>query len=398
VALFFESPLKSCLAALSIYSLLSLAHGSPWKASAYPYFNYLAEAFLHGQLHLRAVPINHLDLSSANGVYYLYWPPMPAVLLMPIVALFGINASDILFTLVISAINVMLVSVLLRSACVRRVAKLSKEQRGILVLFFSLGTVHLTLAPFGQVWFTSQTIAFLFICLAYISAIKLDGSSAFFASGLMIACALLTRNHLLFAGVWPLFHLTMRNRSRPLFQRTLSIVSFGLPIALAIALTATYNWLRFQNPLDNGLSTHLMDPFFIREYQKYGAFDLHYVPRNFFYQYLAYPFPFREKSLMGGSLLLLSPVFFGAFSSPRKKNASWWVLWATIVVIAVPILLLMGPGWVQFGPRYTLDFTAPLLLLTAIGIRRWRIQTTAKLTMLSIVQYALGMLLLIRNL
>jgi hypothetical protein len=50
----------------------------------------------------------------------------------------------------------------------------------------------------------------------------------------------------------------------------------------------------------------------------------------------------------------------------------------------------MGTGWVQFGPRYTLDFTVPLLLLTAIGLRRWPINVIMLLLLISIMHYILG--------
>ena len=50
----------------------------------------------------------------------------------------------------------------------------------------------------------------------------------------------------------------------------------------------------------------------------------------------------------------------------------------------------MGTGWVQFGPRYTLDFTIPLLLLTAVGLRRWPINVITLLLLISILHYILG--------
>jgi hypothetical protein len=67
---------------------------------------------------------------------------------------------------------------------------------------------------------------------------------------------------------------------------------------------------------------------------------------------------------------------------------------ATILLVATPILLLMGTGWVQFGPRYTLDFTLPLLLLTALGISRWPNWLVAVLTATAIVHYVIGTLYL----
>ena len=49
---------------------------------------------------------------------------------------------------------------------------------------------------------------------------------------------------------------------------------------------------------------------------------------------------------------------------------------------------------VQIGPRYTLDFTVPLLLLTAMGVSRWPVWALAVTTGLSILQYVAGLIYL----
>ena len=175
--------MASFLVALAIYSVFSSSKGPLWRSSEFPYFNYLADALLHGQLHLRTVPLRVLDLSYFNGQYFLYWSPLPAILLMPFVALFGIQFSDVAFTLVIAAINVALVAQLLRQARLKGVIKSSRQRRGILVLFFALGTVHITLAPLGRVWLTSQLTAFMFVALAYFCAIRFGGLRAFLVVG-----------------------------------------------------------------------------------------------------------------------------------------------------------------------------------------------------------------------
>jgi hypothetical protein len=389
--LLWESPLSSGVLAFAFYFLFALGHESSFHASPLAYYNYLADAFVHGQLNLRLLPTDVLDLSYFQGQYFLYWSPLPAILLMPFVALFGVQFSDVIFTLVVGAVNVSLVALLLRQACRRGVIKLSKLRRGILVLFFALGTVHLTLAPFGRVWFTGQLVGFFCVALGYLASISLRGYSAFALTGLAIAAALLTRNHLLLAGVWPALFLLYQHRSHG-WRRVLvySLVALS-PILTAIGLLGAYNWLRFGSVFDNGIAHHLMHAAFAADYQRYGAFNLHYVPINLFYQYIAYPLPLRSTSYYGGSLFLLSPLFFAVFWS-IKKNQSWstWALLGTVVLIAIPILLLMGTGWVQFGPRYTLDFTVPLLLLTAMGSRNWSTSTMLRLTVISIVHYSIG--------
>jgi hypothetical protein len=72
---------------------------------------------------------------------FMYWGPLPAVLLIPLIALFGVHFSDIFFTLCVGAGNVALIALLLRRACQKGVISLAPAQRGLLVLFFAFGTV-----------------------------------------------------------------------------------------------------------------------------------------------------------------------------------------------------------------------------------------------------------------
>src|SRR3954452_8196856 len=137
-AMLWERPSYAAIMALLVYTSLAAYHQSPVRVSNHPYFNYLADAVLHGQLFLRQVPPNVHDLVQFNGKYYLYWPPLPAVLLMPFVALFGVGFYDITFTLVFGALNVFVVARMLRLACIRRIISLSRVQRGLLVLTLAL--------------------------------------------------------------------------------------------------------------------------------------------------------------------------------------------------------------------------------------------------------------------
>ena len=389
----WEHPVWSALLAMAVYTLIAARHGSLWQASNYAYFNYLADAFGHGQLHLRITPVSIHDLSVFNGRYYLYWPPFPALVLLPFVAVWGVEVSDILLTIGIGGLNVALVALLLRGATARRIIELSTMERSLLVLCFALGTTHTALAPYGRVWYTGQLIGFACVALAYLAAINLRGWAAFTLAGAALGCALLTRNHLVFAGVWPACYLLWRHWPNMRPRRLLGYILAGvLPIALAVALLGGYNWLRFGNPLDNGLAYHRMSPYFAKDYQRYGAFNLHYLPTNLFYQFIAYPLPWRAGSDLGGSLFLLSPIFCAALWALVVGRPRWsvWTLLATILLVAVPILLLMGTGWRQFGPRYTLDFTVPLLLLTALGIPRWPLWVLGLLTMVSVLHYLIG--------
>jgi hypothetical protein len=126
---------------------------------------------------------------------------MPAVILMPFVALFGVGFSDVFFSVIVASINVGGVAALLQEADRVGLITLGSDWRSLLVLFFTLGTVHVFLAPYGGVWFTAQLLGFLFVGLAYLSAIKLKGSISFFVVGTFMTFAVLTRNHLAAFGL-----------------------------------------------------------------------------------------------------------------------------------------------------------------------------------------------------
>ncbi len=392
LALIFEQPLWAGVSALVIYALFAVLDGPIWFASASAYYNYLADALLHGQLALRLIPPSTHDLSFFQGHFYLYWPPMPAVFLMPFVAIFGVQFSDTLFTAGIGALNVALVAMLLRQACIHRVIKLSKGRRGLLVLCFALGSVQLTLAPFGRVWNTGQIVGFMCVALCYLVVLRMRGAWAFVLAGLAIGAAFLTRNHMLFAGVWPAYYLLVQHRSIGWRRLAVNISAGLLPVVVAIGLLAWYNWARFGSIADNGLDYHQMAGIFVEDYRRYGPFHPHYLAINLFYQYIAYPLPLNDTTFYGGSLFLLTPVFFAAWVGAAVMRPRWsmWALVVSIVLVSIPILLLMGTGWVQFGPRYSLDFTVPLLLLTAAGLRRCPIRVLFLLTIVAMAHYLLG--------
>lgn len=393
LSLIWERPLSAAIVAFVVYLALSFSTDAPLlQGSTTPYFNYLADAFLHGQLSLRLTPPLDHDLVIYQGKLFLYWPPLPALLLLPLVAVFGVGVSDVLIALLLAAANVGLVALLLRYACVRRLVRLSPMQRGLLVLFFTVGTVHMTLAPFGRVWAVGQLVAFNMTLLAYLAVLARSGWPAFLLCGAALAGAMLTRNHTLFVGVWPGLYLLYQHRSAGV-RRLLAYTALAAsPIVIGGVLLLIYNWLRFGSPTDNGLAYHNLSWFFVEDFERYGVFHVHYLWTNIYYQLLFYPLPFRDETVMGGSLFLLSPVFFGAFVGWRNLTPRWYgyALIVSIVLVLIPIMLLMGTGWTQFGPRYTLDFTVPLLLLTAAGVRRWPPSRLVVLIIISFAHYLVG--------
>jgi hypothetical protein len=344
------------------------------------------------------IPPSIHDLVVFEGKLFAYWPPFPALLLMPFVMLFGVNFSDILFTIIIGSINISLLTCLLKETNKKEITFLNKFQRSILTLFFAFGTVYITMVPLGRVWFSALVIGVFCVLFAYYTAIKFDGALGFFFAGLGISIAFATRMDLIFTGVWPAWFLLSKHWNNSKRQLIRYVLVGLMPIIATGILLALYNYMRFGNIFDLGLNYHKMSSFFQDDFLKYGAFNIHYILPNLFYQYIAYPF-FAKTPLeffMGGSLFLLSPVYFAIFWAFKKNfsNIGVYFLVITIILTNVPILLLMGTGWVQFGPRYTLDFSIPLLLLTAKGITYWSNKVLILLTIISLIHYLLGLYLL----
>lgn len=51
-AALWGQPLQVMILSLIIYTGISITAGAPWRLSNQPYYNYLADAFMHGQLNL----------------------------------------------------------------------------------------------------------------------------------------------------------------------------------------------------------------------------------------------------------------------------------------------------------------------------------------------------------
>jgi hypothetical protein len=390
LSVIWASPLFAMVAAFIVYMLIILLKGGGiFRETPNGYYPYLADAFNHGQLNLRLIPNVTLDLVSYHGKFYLYWPPLPAVLMMPLVAVLGVNISDIFMVMLVAVMNVGMVALLLKRLDQEAILSLDPARRGLLVLFFIAGSVQFPLALKGAVWATGQLIGFFFVALSYITAIIFKGRRAFLLTGLAISCAAATRNSLIFTGIWPAFFL-LTTHWKLGWKKLAAISAVGLlPVLLTIAGLAWYNLVRFGSITDFGLAYHKMSNFFRADYLKYGVFNLHYVGTNLFYQYIYYPFPWSDRSVMGGSLFLLSPILFGAFFGLFKGSPKSSVLFLilSIFISTIPTLLLMGTGWIQIGPRYTLDYHIPLIMLTAMGIKRWPVWLISLLVLLSCLQY-----------
>lgn len=372
-----------------ILVLSRLAHGEfEWL---HVYHQRLANAFLHGSLSLiDTTPSTH-DLSEYQGKLFLYWGPAPAALMVPFVALFGTRWPPYFASASLGLLGTCLAYLSLFSS--RRWHGLSPSRCALLALTYGIGSPAFPLAMRGNVWFVSQLCGVLFLFLGVICSCQSSrGRLLLGAAAACIGIACLSRISMLGSWAWLLAVLlgvgrSSNNDKEPPIQRAYAWVL--VPFTLFAAVWLSYNALRFGNLLETGVTYHYPDSRFRGEIAQYGVLNLHYLCRNFYYHFLSYPFLSREDPQLGGSLFLLTPVYFGAFWAFRERTMRRLAvaLLLAAVLVALPGLLVCGTGWVQVGPRYTVDYAPFLLLLTALGVRHWPFWLLAILSLASIAQY-----------
>ncbi|MEW5986373.1 MAG: glycosyl transferase family 39 [Chloroflexota bacterium] len=337
-------------------------------------YTHQAQAFLHLQADIAT---SHYDVATYNGRYYVPFPPFPAVVLLPFVAVFGVVGTRPVIVAVLLAI--LSVFIFGRILC-----KLAIERRSAIWLTaaFFMGTGYwYVLANTAGVWFFAHVIAITCVLLAINEAL---GGGRSWLVGLLIGLAFLSRQLNLFTGIFLLTLLWQRSTDRPLPHRLLKVFAFTAPVTLAIVAYLAFNWIRFGNPLDTGYGYFALPGFLQQRVERHGLFSLAYVPFNFVHLFLqGFDIHFApptftsglEMSSFGTSITFASPFLFAAFAA-RWPRHLLWAAWLSIFIIVLQLLTYFVNGWVQVNTqRYALDFIPIVMVLAAVGTKhvdgRW---------------------------
>jgi hypothetical protein len=373
-------PVSLFVLAWAVYAWLN--HG---RHTDLDYFLPLADAFLHGRLGLLEGPSWLNELVPFGGLFQVVYPPMPALVLLPVVALFGPHFDQAWVSILLAAANVAIIYEILRAMAVEA------RTRVVLSLVFAFGTIVWYSAQAGSSWHVAHVVATLFLLLA-IRACQVDARPALI--GLLFGGAILARLPLILA--FPFFAAyvvdaaireTTGDRTpfgrlgadRPRFWETRPdvrrVLELGMPMAAGVALPVIgyliYDYLRFGSPFQTG---YALIPGLLQEAQyKDGFFSVVNIPRKLYALVLTVPiqigdFPWVQPRRLGGlSILLTTPLFLWAI---RARRPDWFGLgsWLAIGLVLIPILLHADPGGAQFGFRYAQDFYPFLFMLTVRGL------------------------------
>lgn len=349
-----------------ILVVITIARDYPFSDGSSNLHAHQAQAFLQGRVDLSG---NFTDTAVFGKRYYSPFPPFPAVLLTPLVALFGNVAINVL---VVSTALTLLNLFVFNRVLVR--FDIDPDTRIWLAMAFFLGTAY-WLAFLGSdgVWFFSQIVAVTFILLAIREAL---GRGRGLLAGLFLGCAFLSRQLAILAAVFIFVALFETYKSDSSTRRILNLAGFMSMILLSIGIYLGFNYLRFGNPFDAGYAyIDHVGPLRIR-FDQYGLFNPAYIFFNAAYMFFQGPhLVFADDSLLpqgmdpfGTSLLFASPFVLFAFLARWKKSLLFGA-WASIVLILVAQLLYYNNGWVQSNAqRFSLDFMPILILLVALSL------------------------------
>ena len=341
------------------------------------------------------------------------FPPLPAVLLVPFVAAFGLRADDQLIFTVLAAVDVALSWWMIGRLRVSTVVRL-----GTTVLF-GFGTVFWYTAQNTTTWYQAHIVAVGLTMLAVGLALGADDAAAgrasgdgasappdraarrAFLSGLLVGLASTARLTVILAT--PFFLIV---GPRIGWRRRVASVLLGAAIPV-VALLA-------YNVVSTG---HVFHPAYDHLYQlearaytglgynpDWAAEDPRYVPQNLAIMLLSTPrlFPDRFQDTLGTvdrplctapgaarglfdldcpvalprdtgmSVVLTTPALLLAIPAwfDRRRRRIVVASLLAVAIVSFANLMHFSQGWVQFGYRFSNDVVPFLLVLVAIGFAR----------------------------
>ena len=429
-----NTPLLLALLAAVIYLVVN-----PNRPTLFNHFAWQAEAFLDGRFAVR-FPVNGpyanwylqdiMPLAGRSGFGLIPFPPLPAVLVLPLVMVFGLAADPSLVAVVVGAINVALAW--------RLTARLTEDRRAVLLatLFFAFGTVHFYAAMLGSTWFLAHVVAITFVILAITLAIDaerrwkarraevvaaagqgadevvqtFEDYSVFlrwfrrvrdlidpvqFMAGFLFGLGGLSRLTVLFGAPFFVFVGGGGSYAKRAFSAGLGAL---IPVSLLLVYNVVstghifnpaYEWL-YQTENLSYLPPRPC-PFTLEFCQglridrSLGIEDIGHVPLNALIMFawppiiqpqcglsFVEPCALIAPSPIGMSILLTSPAYLLALpmavAAFRRRIVAGSVL--AVLPIAFVNLMHFSQGWVQFGYRFSNDFAPFALVLVTLAIAR----------------------------
>ncbi len=390
--------------------------------TAFNHYAHLADAWLHGRQDLRNGPPAYAqgnDFAEFHGKTYISFPPFPAVLMLPFVALAGSpeDFRDGQFMVWLAGVGPAVLFLVLEKLRRTRVSMRSERENVALAFLLAFGTVYFFTAVEGTVWFAAHVVGVGLAALYLLYA--LDAERPFLA-GVCLACSWMTRPSTVLIGlVFAMEALrvsckhglpgegSLEERLRQTWARVDlrqlagRLLPFAAPIALVLVLSSAMNYARFGNPSPTAFGHEHLSVVWKGRIQSWGLFGYHYLPKNLGVMLTILPWRPPEhlacfvgapngvaaigafaKGLLGArpactpfrinehglALWFTTPLYFWLFR-PKARSYTYTLLGLAALGPCVLDLLYQNSGWRQFGYRFSNDYAVLLFVLLALGQR-----------------------------
>lgn len=359
------APIAAGLAAFAI--ILASSH---LRSTVQNNYVRVAYAWLHGRTWIDW-PGAFMDAIEYHGHNYGVDGPVPALFMLPSVAIWGNNANQTTVAVLFGAVATGLAWLLADRLGVRSVST-----KALLTLFFLAGTDVWWCAELGDVWFLAHLVGVAFIMAALV---ELTGKSRGTVVGICVVLACGARfpevAALPFFG-WALWDGVFNGITPSREQRIARLRAFGIVLACAAVVYVGYDELTWGTILDIGHTVYY-------HADAWGAptgspFQLSYLPYEVYSFFFRGPiliewlqhavWPYIKPNPFGLALTFTSPALILTFRA-RTPRSMVIALWIATAVVAAPSFLYYLNGYSQFGMRHMLDFLPYLFALMALGVR-----------------------------
>jgi hypothetical protein len=352
--------------AAALVAFVVTAFVSQLRSTPYNNFVLLAQALLAGHTWIDW-PGAFIDALPYNGHYFVIEGPLPALLLVPLVALFGARTNQTGLALVLAAVAIGAAWELGERFGVRRTSI------AWICAFLLAGTDLLWCAMLGDVWFTAHVSA---VCFTLLALVELAGKRRGWLVAIFAACAFESRFSMIVALPVYAFLLAAESPRGVQVRRLGSFCAMLVPVGI---LWVLYNEARWGTLSDIGYSAwyHLDQA----GMPTGSPFRLEYLPNQLWSFFVQLPtflpgFPWLRPEYSGVALTWTSPALLLAFFA---RSPVRWVLalWVAAILVAIPNFLYYVNGFAQFGMRHALDFEPFLVALMMLAVRE-RVPAWAK--------------------
>ncbi len=334
----------------------------------------LADAFLHGRLDVSQCI--DIDCATYQDKFYVVFPPAPAILSMPFVAIFGVSfAGFIALATVITGTSIFVWSRIFAALRVERMTAVWL----LIALAFGTPLYYVTIRGDG-VWFLAQACGFLAVSAALWAALN---RKSLWLIGLFLAVAFLSRQLTILIAPF-VYAVYLREGERLIsfrLERLAGMIKVATPILIALAIYMAYNYARFGSLLDTGygyIGTEDAENTFLHfRIEEIGLFSPDYFVFNLFHLFFqGFHADFTGRYLtdlggmdrMGSSILAASPFVLLAVFTKWRRSLVIGALCALAMI--APMLLYHSNGLTQYNvQRYVLDWLPVLLFALASAIR-----------------------------